>query len=92
MATRGVVWPADVEEDVDTVLFATGYRPNLQYLDNLGALDAAGRPLQRNGVSTVAPGLYYVGLSGQRNFASATLRGVGPDAAIVVRRLSDKLM
>lgn len=84
---RGVLWPRDIEENVDTVLFATGYRPNLQYLAALGALNRAGRPLQRSGVSTAVPGLYYVGLSGQRNFASATLRGVGPDAEVVVRRL-----
>ncbi len=83
----GVAWNAREREDVDTVLFATGFRPALGYLAGVGALDKAGRPLQRDGVSTAAPGLYYVGFSGQRNFASATLRGVGPDAAIVVSHL-----
>ncbi len=33
------------------------------------------------------PGLYYVGLMRQRNAASATLRGVGPDARVVVDHL-----
>ncbi|MNE32421.1 Demethylrebeccamycin-D-glucose O-methyltransferase [compost metagenome] len=33
------------------------------------------------------PGLYYVGLSNQRSFASATVRGVGPDAKYVVRKI-----
>jgi putative flavoprotein involved in K+ transport len=84
---RGVVWRNGDAEDVDTVILATGYRPNLQYLSGLGALDARGLPLQKRGASTTVPGLYYVGLSGQRNFASATLRGVGEDAAVVVERL-----
>ncbi len=84
---NGVAWNDREREDVGTVLFATGFRPALGYLAALGALDEAGRPVQRDGVSTAVPGLYYVGFSGQRNFASATLRGVGPDAAIVVSRL-----
>jgi putative flavoprotein involved in K+ transport len=87
LTERGVVWRNGTAEDVDTVILATGYRPNLQYLSGLGALNAAGLPLQKRGVSTAVPRLYYVGLSGQRNFASATLRGVGEDAAVVVGRL-----
>jgi putative flavoprotein involved in K+ transport len=84
---RGVVWRDGAAEDVDTVILATGYRPSLGYLTALGALDANGLPRQKAGVSRTVPGLYYVGLSGQRNFASATLRGVGPDAALVVKHL-----
>ncbi len=87
----GVVWPDGSEEKVDTVIYATGYRPNLDYLTDLGALDAGGRPFHRRGVSTTVPGLAYVGLSNQSTYASATLRGVGPDAAYVVRRLRQHL-
>lgn len=83
----GVIWADGTKEAVDTVIFATGYRPDLAYLQALGALDAEGRPLQTAGVSHSVPGLYYVGLEGQRSFASATLRGVGPDAKFVVRKL-----
>lgn len=88
---RGVVWRDGTTEDVDTVILATGYRPNLRYLSPLGALNPNGMPLQKRGVSTTVPGLFYVGLSGQRNFASATLRGVGPDAEVVVERLRTSL-
>jgi putative flavoprotein involved in K+ transport len=84
---RGVVWADGSAEEVDAVVFATGYRPNLQYLAPLGALDAEGRALQRHGVSLTVPGLGFVGLSNQRTFASATLRGVGADAAAVLRAL-----
>ena len=72
---------------MDAVLLATGYRPNLGYLEPLGALRADGRPDQRAGVSRAVPGLYFVGLPFQTSFASATLRGVGPNAALVVSRL-----
>jgi putative flavoprotein involved in K+ transport len=83
----GVIWPDGTKERVDTVIFATGYRPHLAHLRNTGALDAEGRPLQTAGISTTVPGLYYVGLEGQRSFPSATLRGVGPDAKFVVQKL-----
>ncbi|MBT2756805.1 NAD(P)-binding domain-containing protein [Mesobacillus foraminis] len=83
----GVIWPDGKKEPVDTVIFATGYRPSLAYLRDIGALDSERKPLQVAGVSTSVPGLYYVGLEGQRSFASATLRGVGSDARFVVRKL-----
>jgi putative flavoprotein involved in K+ transport len=37
-------------------------------------------------VSRAVPGLYFVGLPFQTSFASATLRGVGSDAELVVAR------
>jgi putative flavoprotein involved in K+ transport len=88
---RGVVWSDGSVEDADAVILATGYRPNLAYLAPLGALDAEGRAFQRYGVSQTVPGLYFVGLSNQRTYASATLRGVGADAAVVVRHLKRHL-
>jgi putative flavoprotein involved in K+ transport len=46
----GVIWPDGTREQVDTVLFATGYRPHLDYLRPLGAL-AGGMPLHSGGIS-----------------------------------------
>ncbi|MCM3441321.1 flavin-containing monooxygenase (plasmid) [Metabacillus halosaccharovorans] len=83
----GVIWSDGTKESVDTVIFATGYLPTLTYLNNIGALDTDGKPLLVAGISTTVPGIYFVGLEGQRSFASATLRGVGPDAHYVVRKL-----
>ncbi len=83
----GVVWSDGRQEIVDSVIFATGYRPNLGYLTALGALDETGDALQRQGLSTSVPGLGYVGLARQRTVASTTLRGVGADAKIVVDHL-----
>ena len=85
----GVLWPDQKEEKVDTVIFATGYRPNVNYLKPLcTALDDSGYPLQTKGISKSNKGLYYVGLSGQRSFSSATIRGVGTDAKYVVNHIS----
>lgn len=83
--SNGVTWQDGSSEAVDTVIFATGYKPGLDYLAALGALDKDGFPSHRNGSSQKVPGLYYVGLSGQRAQASATLRGVGYDAKRMVR-------
>lgn len=82
-----VVWRDGKRERVDVVLLATGYRPGVGYLDELGALDGDGHPLHRGGISTTHQGLGYVGLEWQRSFASATLRGVGADARHVLARL-----
>ena len=82
----GVVWDDGTEEAVDAVVLATGYRPNLDYLRPLGVLREDGRPYQRAGIARSVPGLYFVGIPFQTSFASATLRGVGPDAALVVAR------
>ncbi|WP_232661443.1 flavin-containing monooxygenase [Pseudonocardia sp. TRM90224] len=82
-----VTWPDGRTEHVDTILLATGYRPDLPYLAGLGALDATGAPRQIRGLSRTHPGLAYVGLEWQRSLASATLRGVGRDANYLVERL-----
>ncbi|MDI2585839.1 NAD(P)/FAD-dependent oxidoreductase [Psychrobacillus sp. NEAU-3TGS] len=82
----GVIWSNGVKEPVDTIIYATGYRPQFPYLEKIGALDNEGTPTHKAGISNI-PGLYYVGLEGQRSFASATLRGVGPDAQYVVKKI-----
>jgi putative flavoprotein involved in K+ transport len=82
-----VTWPDGRTAHVDTILLATGYRPDLPYLANLGALDPTGAPRHIRGQSCTHPGLAYVGLEWQRSLASATLRGVGRDAAYLVRRI-----
>ncbi|MDD0843377.1 flavin-containing monooxygenase [Pseudomonas sp. Gutcm_11s] len=75
----GVAWADGQVERIDSLIFATGFRPNLPFLEGLSVMDDRGHVLQRHGIATHVPGLYFVGLPRQRNFASATLRGVGPD-------------
>jgi putative flavoprotein involved in K+ transport len=85
---EGVAWADGSRETIDTVIFATGYRPNLDYLAGLGALSGKSHVLQESGRSTSVPGLYYSGLPRQRSAASATLRGVGGDARVVVDHMA----
>ena len=82
-----VVWNQHERERVDAVVLATGYRPSLGYLRELGALDPGGAPLHAGGISTTHLGLVYLGLEYQRSFASNTLRGVSADASAVIAPL-----
>lgn len=86
----GVLWSDGTREQVDTVILATGYLPDLGYLP-AAAFGDDGWPLHRRGISSTLPGLGFVGLPGQTGIASAMLRGVGPDARHVVRRLRHHL-
>lgn len=83
----GVTWADGQHEAIDSLIFATGYRPNVPFLDGLPVLSQDGHILQRQGMALEVPGLYFVGLPRQRNFASATLRGVGTDAAHILPSL-----
>lgn len=83
-----VTWDDGGVEDVDAIVLATGYRPDLDYLTPLGALSEQGIPLHRDGTSLVDPAVAFVGLEWQRSLSSASLRGVGRDAQRIARRLS----
>lgn len=82
-----VVWSDGQREPVDAIVLATGYRPSLDYLRELGALTEPGAPLHAGGFSSTHPGLVYVGLEFQRSYASNTLRGVSEDASAVIAPL-----
>ncbi len=86
--TGGVLWADGTRETIDAVVFATGYHPVFGYLTGSGALDAAGAPVHRGGLSATVSGLGFVGMEFQRSFSSKTLRGVGRDAAWLLHRLS----
>jgi putative flavoprotein involved in K+ transport len=85
------------EESVDlgsfaTVIFTSGFRPDYEaWVHAPGAFDSMGYPIQLDGTSTVVPGLHFVGVHFQRKRKSATLIGMGEDAAIVARSIADSL-
>ena len=83
-----VVWSEGQREPVDAIILATGYRPSLPYLRELGALDEHGAPMHVGGISSTHVGLVYVGLEFQRSYASNTLRGVSEDARAVIEPLA----
>ncbi|WP_436776420.1 flavin-containing monooxygenase [Yinghuangia sp. YIM S09857] len=87
LTENAVTWTDGTTEHLDTVVLATGYRPDLDYLRDLGALDADGNPLHARGISATVPGLGYVGLEWQRSLSSASLRGAARDARYVLSEL-----
>jgi putative flavoprotein involved in K+ transport len=69
------------------VVWCTGSRPDLAWLDLDGALDEDGEPRQTEGVADAVPGLGFVGLDFQYSAASATIQGMDHDARAVVDAL-----
>lgn len=73
------------------VIFAGGFRPDYRsWLPWPAAFDELGYPIQRDGASTVVPGLYFVGVHFLRKRKSSLLLGVGEDAAIVARAIASR--
>ncbi len=67
---------------VETVIWATGYKENTDWIAISEAKDAQGNLLHRRGVSPV-PHLYLIGRSWQWTRGSALLTGVGDDAVMI---------
>ncbi len=65
--------------EVRTVIWATGYQPDLAWLD-LPVRDRAGRLVHDGGVTPV-PGLYLMGMPFMRRRASTLIDGAADDAA-----------
>lgn len=76
--------------DVATVVWATGFQPDYEWID-LPRLrfDAGGYPVHDCGVVPAQPGLYFIGLPYQSTVVSASLGGVGADARYIVDHLRD---
>lgn len=73
--------------EVGTVIWCTGYRPDISWID-LPVFDESGEPAQRRGVVDTQPGLYFLGGLFQFALSSAMIRGVGRDAAYIADHLS----
>lgn len=72
--------------DVANVIWCTGYRDDLSWLD-LPAFDDDGTMRQRRGVVEAVPGLYVIGREFMYAVASATLPGVTRDAAHLAEQM-----
>ena len=83
-AAGGVPVPAS------TIVWCTGSRVELSFLDIDGALDDDAEPRQTRGVADDVPGLGFVGLDFQYSAASSTIQGMDRDARSVVRRLLEQ--
>lgn len=77
----------DLEADeIRTVLWATGYRPDYSWLD-LPVLDRKGRIIHDEGVVDL-PGLYVVGLPFLRRRKSSFIHGTEDDARFIAAHLA----
>ncbi len=68
------------------VLWCTGYRPDLAWIDLPGTLDARGEPVHERGASPV-PGLHWMGLPWQSRLNSSIIDGVDRDAHLTAKRI-----
>ena len=74
------------------VIFAGGFRSDYPgWIDLPGGFDEMGFPVQRDGASSVAPGLFFAGVHFLRTRKSSLLCGVGEDAAIVAGGMAEHL-
>ena len=72
------------------VVLAGGFRPDYEsWVRCPGAFDDLGFPVHADGASTVAAGLYFVGVHFLRKRKSSLLIGVGEDAAVVAGKIAE---
>ncbi len=75
--------------DVGTVIWATGFRPNYPWLDD-DLLDRKGA-IRHDGGVMARPGMYVLGLPFTRRRKSSFIDGVGPDALELTDHLVNHL-
>ena len=69
--------------ETSAVIWATGYRDDVSWMQIDEAVDATGRFIESKGASPV-PGLFFVGRPWQMTQSSALVTGVGADAEVIV--------
>jgi putative flavoprotein involved in K+ transport len=72
---------------LSTVIFSSGFRPDYTSWVNIPTFDDLGFPLHQEGASTVAPGLFFVGVHFLRKRKSSLFFGVGEDAIVVADQI-----
>ncbi len=75
--------------EVANVVWCTGFRHDFSWID-LPVIDDDGWPLERRGVVSSAPGLYFAGLAFQSSFRSMLIGGAGGDAEHVARHIASR--
>jgi putative flavoprotein involved in K+ transport len=74
------------------VVVTSGFRPDYRSWTTFpSAFDDRGFPIQRDGASTVVPGLFFCGVHYMRKRKSTLFMGVGEDAAIVARAVRTRV-
>ncbi|MBF8148829.1 NAD(P)-binding domain-containing protein [Winogradskyella sp. F6397] len=71
--------------DIKNIIWATGYKPNFKWIENL-ELAEDGYPKHHRGISTTE-GLYFIGLPWLHTRGSATLGGIKKDAKYLANKI-----
>lgn len=86
------MWSEDgAEEPIDSVIWCTGFRPSLGYLESLGVIEEDGRVDTDRTHSVLERQLWLVGYGDWTSYASATLVGVGRSARFTVEEIEEGL-
>lgn len=83
-----IIFEAKNVSTIKNIIWATGYRPNFQWIEGL-ELDSDGYPKNYRGVSNIED-LYFIGLPWMYTRGSATLGGVSKDAGYLAEMISNK--
>jgi putative flavoprotein involved in K+ transport len=90
VAGRSAYFDDESEQDVDAIVWATGYRSDFSWIEIPTVKGQAGRIVHNRGV-TAAPGLFFLGLPWQHTRGSALIGFVKEDAAFIARQLEGRL-
>lgn len=87
---RRAIFDDGSEQDIDAIVWATGYRSNFSWIDVPGVRDESSGILHRRGV-TDAPGVFFIGLTWQHTRGSGLIGFVSDDAAFIAGRIDSRL-
>jgi putative flavoprotein involved in K+ transport len=87
---RRAVFEDGSDQDVDAIIWATGYRSDFSWLDVPSIKDSDGSIIHRRGV-TDEPGLFFIGLPWQHTRGSALIGFVKDDVAFIAGRIDSHL-
>ena len=86
---RRAVFADGSEQDVDAIVWATGYRSDFTWIDIPKIEDERGGIRHRRGVALV-PGVFFIGLTWQHTRGSALIGFVKDDAAFIASRIASR--
>jgi putative flavoprotein involved in K+ transport len=89
-AGRRAVFDDGSEQDIDAIVWATGYRTDFSWIDIPTIKDESGGIIHRRGL-TDAPGVFFIGLTWQHTRGSALIGFVDDDAAFIAGRVGSGL-
>ena len=88
---RRAIFDDGTAEDIDAIVWATGYRSDFSWIDIPTIKDESGDIIHRRGV-TDDPGVLFIGLTWQHTRGSALIGFVGDDAAFIAGRIDSRLV